>query len=329
MKTKWNILMILALLAMLVGGMTSPVAAQETHYFSWQPDPISEGGGATFYATLPDNPGVAEFEWSRSINPGGTDCDYQMGTGSVNGGPQVYFVKSGVYTVCLDYWSDYANGTGYVHDSQLVTVQNVPPALDYMEFSSNPGYVGRPIDVITHFLDQDDIFTCTVDFGDGTNLAGTIMGYECDSPSHTYTSAGTYTVAVTVRETLIVYSSWSEDVVISTIPSNAMWIQSVNGTGKAGRGSNTYTGKVVIGSLSGPVSKASVTVVWFDPTIEPPVFVQQTASTSRAGAASFTYKSKLKDIMVCVKDETSIVKKGMTYMPEYDMFNPCAEIVLP
>ena len=55
MNMKWNLLVVFALLATLVGGTTSTGQAQETHYFTWDPAAPQEGGGTvTFTATPPE-----------------------------------------------------------------------------------------------------------------------------------------------------------------------------------------------------------------------------------------------------------------------------------
>ena len=88
----------------------------------------------------------------------------------------------------------------------VVTVLNVPPTVDSISVPPDPVNIAdQPVSVSGTFSDpagtEDEPFTCTVDYDDGTGLqAGTVTGFTCTGPDHTYAGPGVYTVTVTVTD---------------------------------------------------------------------------------------------------------------------------------
>ncbi len=90
-------------------------------------------------------------------------------------------------------------------DFATITVRNVPPAVDTMIAPLDPIPVGTEIVATAVFTDPGipDSYTAAWDWGDDTTSAGTVVGENGSgavSDAHTYTTAGTYTVTVKVRD---------------------------------------------------------------------------------------------------------------------------------
>jgi hypothetical protein len=82
---------------------------------------------------------------------------------------------------------------------------NQPPEVLQINLPVEPVAIdAQPASISAEFTDpdgpDDDPFTCSVDFGDGTaDEIGTVSGFSCNA-SHTYTTPGVYTVEVTVTD---------------------------------------------------------------------------------------------------------------------------------
>jgi hypothetical protein len=69
-----------------------------------------------------------------------------------------------------------------------------------------PGYSGMepsPVLAVATFTDPEaetETYTCAVDFGDGTFVAGSVAGMVCTSPAHQYSAGSTYVVTVSVTD---------------------------------------------------------------------------------------------------------------------------------
>ena len=84
-----------------------------------------------------------------------------------------------------------------------------PPRVTQTFMIIEPSLAGYPIlRTYVYFTSQNGPFSWTIDFGDGTLVAGWIGDqngdrYTCDdsySPNHIYTNPGTYTLAFTIRD---------------------------------------------------------------------------------------------------------------------------------
>ena len=195
MNTKWNLLLVVFLLAALVGGNTSAVMAQEIHYFTWDPAAPQEGGTVMFTATPPD--GYASLEWSRSTGPGEEGCNLTIESAE-DLIASTEFLESGDYQVCLHItFTD--ESISEIIDSQTVTVMNLPPTLGTAKLQPAATVLGYPVTASVPVTDYDSGLTCTVDFGDGTDPVTGILNGSCTA-LHAYTAAGTYTVTLSVTE---------------------------------------------------------------------------------------------------------------------------------
>ena len=111
-----------------------------------------------------------------------------------------YFSGSFTYsgqTYSLDnstYGSSSASGTIIVDSA---------PIIESINFNLEPVKVNTTVTVTAAFSDPADSadapFTCSINFGDGTNRAGTVDGFSCHG-SHAYETPGVYKVIVTVTD---------------------------------------------------------------------------------------------------------------------------------
>jgi hypothetical protein len=86
-----------------------------------------------------------------------------------------------------------------------LTVHNVAPDVDQPAASAEPSLEGAAVAAGADFSDPagsgDAPFTCTVDYGDGSGeQPGTVAGFHCGGPSHTYADNGTYGVEICVTD---------------------------------------------------------------------------------------------------------------------------------
>jgi hypothetical protein len=137
---------------------------------------------------------VANSTFDPSTKSGSFDCvfadDNPTGTAS----------DTSVVRVTV---TDDDDGTG--NDSIDVTVSNVAPVITGMSGPSGPIALGGSASVTTTYTDvgTQDGHTCTYTWDDGspsTTVPGSGSGTDSCTASHTYTSAGVYTVGVTVTD---------------------------------------------------------------------------------------------------------------------------------
>ena len=85
--------------------------------------------------------------------------------------------------------------------SATVTVVNVAPTVGAITAPLAPQSIGTPIAVSVSFTDPGalDTFACSIQWGDGAETAGSIAADVC-SASHVYTSAGVYSLDMTVQD---------------------------------------------------------------------------------------------------------------------------------
>ncbi|MBN2411095.1 PKD domain-containing protein [candidate division KSB1 bacterium] len=147
----------------------------------------------TDQSTDPDN-NIIAWSW-----------DFGDGTGSMVQNPNHNYAASGTYTVTLTVTdSKLATGTA----SQTISVSgtsNNPPVADFSYTTTN---------LTAYFTDlstdpDNNIIAWNWGFGDG---GGTML----QNPNHTYTSAGTYIVTLTVTDSKLATSSISKSVTVET-----------------------------------------------------------------------------------------------------------------
>ena len=77
------------------------------------------------------------------------------------------------------------------------------PVIESINYNLEPVKINSPVKVNAIFSDPAGIadapFTCTINFGDGTNQPGTVDNFECSS-SYSYTTPGVYKITVTVTD---------------------------------------------------------------------------------------------------------------------------------
>jgi PKD repeat protein len=136
--------------------------------------------------TSGEAPLVVTFSDASTGNVTSWSWDFGDGTTATGKTTVKTYTDPGVYTVQLTV-SD-ASSSDAVTKSDLITVIAPPPVAD---FSATPTSGSTPLTV--QFTDASDgeITNWSWNFGDGSSSTE-------QNPSHTYTSAGTYTVALTV-----------------------------------------------------------------------------------------------------------------------------------
>jgi len=111
------------------------------------------------------------------------------------------YLENGVYTVDVAIFKD---GTSYISDYAFVTVANVPPTITSLSSSpSNPVQLGTAINFEGFFTDPGflDNHNALINWGDGleTSLALPAEIYQVNG-DHMFTSAGMYTITLTVTD---------------------------------------------------------------------------------------------------------------------------------
>jgi PKD repeat protein len=138
-------------------------------------------------------------------------------------------------------------------------------------------------------------------FGDGTTSAAA-------NPSHTYTSAGTYTARLTVTDNA--GSTASASVTITVTPSTAKTLRStaINLSGTRNGSRVTVSGQVVVRDAANTaVSGVTVNVIWRKPD---GTSVTQTATTGSSGTVSFSTSGNRGTYTMTV---TNITKSSYTF----------------
>jgi hypothetical protein len=87
------------------------------------------------------------------------------------------------------------------HFSFFVVVYNVPPEIGFIDAPLDPVQVNTTVEAFADFLDPDatDTHTADWDWGDGSTSEGTV-GPGTVTGSHVYTTAGVYTVVLTITD---------------------------------------------------------------------------------------------------------------------------------
>ncbi len=87
------------------------------------------------------------------------------------------------------------------HDPVIVGVDLAgPPVVQPPVTDPEPSVLNGAVQVTASFTDGVGPFSCVVDFGDATFVAGTVAGNDCNGPAHAFAAIGTVTVTVTVSD---------------------------------------------------------------------------------------------------------------------------------
>jgi PKD repeat protein len=117
------------------------------------------------------------------------------------------FAHGGLYPVSMTV-TDSNGGSGSssttvsIADVAPVTVNVVMSNYNPDEWNLDPS-VSSAVSATATFTDTNsgaEPYSCSVDYGDGAVVPGTISGLTCTGPAHQYTVTGTYTVTVTVTD---------------------------------------------------------------------------------------------------------------------------------
>ncbi len=161
---------------------------------SWLQDP--DGDGIYTFSTKAIPPG--NYETKVTINESWAE---NYGMGGILGGANIPFsiVEAGS-EVLFSY-----NGVTHV---LTITINgepnNVPPTIIEIDFPIDPVAISDVVTATATFSDPagvtDRPYTCSIDYGDGTMMAGTVDEWTCTFPEHRYTLPGVYEIRVTVTD---------------------------------------------------------------------------------------------------------------------------------
>ena len=117
------------------------------------------------------------------------------------------YTHGGLYPVSMTV-TDSNGGSGSA--STMVSIADVPPLTVNVSMSNyNPDEwnldpsVSSAVTATATFTDTNagsEPYSCSIDYGDGAVVPGTISGRTCTAPAHQYTVTGSYTVTVTVTD---------------------------------------------------------------------------------------------------------------------------------
>ena len=184
---------------------------QTTHDVSVAPTPVNQLPVASFTAGVTDV--TVAFDGSASADPDGTVTAYSwdFGDGVTATGPTVShtYAAAGTYSVTLVV-TDNLGATGSSVSSVVVTAPvNTPPVA---AFTSTVTGLGVAVDATTSSDAEGPIASYAWAFGDGGTGTGA-------TASHTYASAGTYSVVLTVTDGGGATGSVTHAVVVTAPPS--------------------------------------------------------------------------------------------------------------
>ena len=131
-------------------------------------------------------PLAVSFTDSSTGNPTSWSWDFGDGTSSTAQNPNHTYTSAGTYTVSLTATNAQGSDTKTMTDYVNVTLPTSPTA----DFSANPTSGSTPLAVSFTDSSSGNPTDWSWDFGDGSTSTA-------QNPSHTYTSAGTYTVSLT------------------------------------------------------------------------------------------------------------------------------------
>lgn len=139
-------------------------------------------------------------------------------------------------------------------------------------------------------------------FGDGT-------GSSESDPVRTYSTAGTYTVALTVTDDDGAAASASQSVTVSAPASTAMWVSGMAATTASGRNGWTAAVTIQIADPSGPLSGVAVSGTWSTGSGSTTC---TTGGDGRCTVSSSTLSKKTASVSYTV---SGLSRSGWTYQP--------------
>jgi len=156
-----------------------------------------------------DEGSAVSFDGTASSDPDGDQLtyDWDFGDGTPHGAgatPHHIYAdnRPGGYPVTLTV----GDGRGLVGTaSATANIENVAPSVGALTAPVDPLEVGTPVPVTARFSDRGvlDTHAGTIDWGDGTSSSANIAeagGSGSASANHAYSSAGVYSVALTVTD---------------------------------------------------------------------------------------------------------------------------------
>ncbi len=161
---------------------------------------VNEGDVANFSA-LASDPGADELTYT---------WDFGDGTTPTNGQNATYqYLQDGTYNTTLTV-SD-SDGASTSQTTQI-TVNNLPPTVE--AGNNQTVYIGETVNFNGTFSDRGSLDTHTVtwNFGDNTSTSAT------NNPTHTYTAAGIYNVAYSVKDDFGASSSDTLQLTVKELP---------------------------------------------------------------------------------------------------------------
>ena len=174
-------------------------------------------------------------------------------------------------TVATNYWVQVSNQGGVVDSATLLVYVNQPPVCTLSVVGTSTPLAVSAIASCTD--PQNELLTATINWGDGTS--GPLTG---NALTHTYSTAGTYTVVVTATNTSGLTGSARQQITPNQLPVCTLGI--IQGTAA------TY-GVSVPASCTDPQSEALTTTIdWGDGTIAP---ATNNAANTHTYATSGTY----------------------------------------
>ena len=183
------------------------------------PGPVNAGATIAVAASFTDRgQTVTDETYSCTV-------DYGDGAGPQAGaitsarcvGPNHVYARAGSYTTTVKVAD--SNG-GASSATGQVTVLNGAPVVTTAPSNYNPNEPETVVGSAT-FTDPEsgtETYTCVVDYGDGTAVAGVVSGLTCTGPQHQYRITGTYTVTVTVTDSGGYQGSGSADLYYTNTP---------------------------------------------------------------------------------------------------------------
>lgn len=231
---------------------TAEAGGGDTGYNGDEGSPISLDGSGS---SDPDPGTMLAYHWTVD-NP--SLCSFDN---PIIATPNLTCTDNGSFTVTLEVCDMVATDT----DTATVTVNNVNPIVGLIGVDTVVTPINTPIHTTANFQDQgaSDTHTATWDWGDGVIENGVVTqgaGSGSVAGSHSYASAGVYTVQLTVVDDDLGSGSSTFEYIVVYDPSAGFvtgggWIESPSG---AYLPDPTLTGKATFGFISKYLKGATV-----------------------------------------------------------------------
>ncbi len=251
--------------------------------------------------TSGDTPLTVSFTDQSTNNPTSWSWDFGDGSTSTQQNPSHTYNTAGTYNVSLTATNDC--GSGIETKTNYITVSDPTCDLPVAEFSGTPTSGNSPLTV--SFTDQstNNPTSWSWDFGDGSSSTQ-------QNPSHTYNSAGSYTVSLTATNSCGANTKTKIDYITVTTPSQnqTVLVQSVDVTIGGYRVITQGIATVKIVDENGtPVSGATVSGNWSGDANDSDEF---TTDSNGEGTASSDFVFRGDNFTFCV---TNVTKSGYVY----------------